>query len=163
MTDERETSHAGLTEAEMTTNVIRLVFGNDTSRYEMFLDRLRRALPPDAAAVLRGSAVTGVRWDDGAPFDADGPGTSDVDLTLVGGDALDWFDSEGFYIPAVHTKPLGEEHPDIAPALVPLRNELTAMVGRPVNIQATRDWLMYLRETLMGQPYLPIIGKLDAS
>ena len=27
--------------------------------------------------MLRGSAVTGVRWQDGAPFDADGPGTSD--------------------------------------------------------------------------------------
>ena len=30
----------------------------------------------------------GMRWKDGAPFDAEGPGTSDLDLTLVGGDAL---------------------------------------------------------------------------
>jgi hypothetical protein len=28
--------------------------------------------------------VTGFRWKDGATFDADGPGTSDLDLTLVG-------------------------------------------------------------------------------
>ena len=46
---------------------------------------LEAALPPDTAAVLRGSAITGQRHGDDAPFDADGPGTSDLDLTLVGG------------------------------------------------------------------------------
>ena len=81
--------------------------------------------------VLRGSAVTGVRWKDGAPFDADGPGTSDLDLTLVGDEVLQHFKLTGFYVPGVHTMPLSDEDPDIAPALVPLREQLMDMVGRP--------------------------------
>ena len=48
-------------------------------------------IPPGTTVVLRGSAVTGIRWKDGAPFDADGPGTSDLDLTLVGSDVLLFF------------------------------------------------------------------------
>ena len=67
--------------------------------------------------VLRGSAVTGERWKDGAPFDADGPGTSDLDLTLVGDEVLGSFKLTGFYVPGVHTIPLSDEHPDIAPDL----------------------------------------------
>jgi hypothetical protein len=35
------------------------------------------------------------------------------------------------------------------------------MVGRPVNIQGTRDWVMFVREHLMNQPYLTLIGKLE--
>jgi hypothetical protein len=35
------------------------------------------------------------------------------------------------------------------------------MVGRPVNIQATRDFVMYLRGDLLGQPYLTLIGKAE--
>ena len=110
---------------------------------------------------MRGSSVTGIRWEDGTPFDAEGPGTSDLDLTLVGGEVVDWFDPGAFYIPGVHSMPLCDENPDVAPRLVELRNELTAMVGRPVNIQATKDWIMFLRERLMGQPYLTLIGKLE--
>ena len=30
------------------------------------------------------------------------------------------------------------------------------MVGRPVNIQGTRDWIMFFREHVMGQPYLTL-------
>ena len=33
------------------------------------------------------------------------------------------------------------------------------MVGRPVNIQATRDFVMYLRGEVIGQPYLVLIDK----
>jgi hypothetical protein len=161
MDQEGEVVRAGMTEAEMKDNVVRLVFGGDAPRLEEFCEVLGRAIPLDTAAVLRGSSVTGTRWEDGAPFDADGSGTSDVDLTLVGGTVLDWYTSDGFYIPAIHTKPLSEKHPDIAPDLVALRQQLTAMVNRPVNIQATRDWTMFVREYLMGQPYLTLIGKLD--
>ena len=35
------------------------------------------------------------------------------------------------------------------------------MVGRPVNIQATRDFVMYLRGDLFGQPYLTLIEKTE--
>lgn len=37
-----------------------------------------------------------------------------------------------------------------------------AMVGRPVNIQGTRDFVMYLRGELIGQPYLTLIEKSDS-
>ena len=107
--------------------------------------------------------MTGKRHSDKAPFDADGPGTSDVDLTLVGSTVLDWFTEDGFYIPGVHSKPLSDDHPDIAPALVPLRRELTSLVARPVNIQATRDFAMFVKEVLLGQPYLTIVGKIESA
>jgi hypothetical protein len=149
-----------LTEEEMRERVISLAFGGDRRRFGEFCDIVREAIPPDTCVVLRGSSVTGVRWDDGAPFDADGPGTSDLDLTLVGTEVLGHYILDGFYIPGVHTKPLSEKDPDIAPALVPLRERLVAMTGRPVNIQATRDFVMQLRGDWMGQPYLTLIGKV---
>lgn len=39
----------------------------------------------------------------------------------------------------MHSRPLSEVDPDIAPDLMPLREKLMAMVRRPVNIQATRE------------------------
>jgi len=124
---------------------------------------LEAALPPDTAAVLRGSAITGERHGDHAPFDADGPGTSDLDLTLVGADILRFFILDGFYIPGVHSKPLSDKDPDIAPDLVPLRQRLMGMVGRPVNIQGTRDFVMYVRGHLLGQPYLTLLGNVEGA
>ena len=150
----------GMSEEEMRERVIRLAFGGDPRRFEEFCEVVRGAIPPDTCVVLRGSSVTGVRYDDGAPFDADGPGTSDLDLTLVGVEVLGHYILDGFYIPGVHTKPLSDKDPDIAPELVPLRDRLVAMVKRPVNIQATRDFVMQLRGDLMGQPYLTLIGKV---
>jgi hypothetical protein len=150
---------AGESEAVMRERFLRQVFGGDEGRYQEFCRVLTEALPENAAAVLRGSAVTGTRWEDGAPFDADGPGTSDLDLTIVGGDFLANYTIDGFYLPGIHSKPLSEEHPDVAPDIVPLRERLSRMVGRPVNIQGTRDWVMFVREYLMGQPYLTIVGK----
>jgi hypothetical protein len=149
------------TEEEMRRRVIDLAFGGQPERFEAFCAVVREALPPGTAAVLRGSAVTGMRWNDGSPFDADGPGTSDLDLTLVGAPLLKLYILDGFYVPGVHTKPLSDKDPDIAPDLVPLRERLMKMTGRPVNIQATRDFVMYLRGDLLGQPYLTLIGKAE--
>ncbi|HEV2766052.1 MAG TPA: hypothetical protein VGV38_23915 [Pyrinomonadaceae bacterium] len=148
-----------LTEEEMRESVVRLAFGGDPKRLEEFCETVRQGIPEGTSVVLRGSAVTGKRWKDGSPFDADGPGTSDLDLTLVGEQALGCYILDGFYIPGVHTKPLSEKDPDIAPELVPLREKLVAMVKRPVNIQATRELVMQLRGELMGQPYLTLIEK----
>ena len=64
---------------ERRANVVRLAFGGDEERFDEFLRVLREEIPPGTGVVLRGSAVTGRRWKDGAPFDADGPGTSDLD------------------------------------------------------------------------------------
>jgi predicted nucleotidyltransferase len=144
--------------------VIALVFGGHEERYREFCEAVRGFVPAETAAVLRGSAVTGERWEDGAPFDADGPGTSDLDLTLVGTEILELYDAErGFYIPGVHTKPLSDAEPDVAPRLTPLRRRLMEMVGRPVNIQATRDFVLLLRERLMRQPYLTLVGSVEGA
>ena len=151
-----------MTDEEMRERAIQLAFGGDPQRFNEFCDVLRAALPKNTGAVLRGSAVTGERWDDGAPFDADGPRTSDLDLTLVGDEVIGLFNSDGFYIPLIHTRPLGDKDPGIAPDLEPLRKKLQAMVGRPVNIQATRDFVRYVREVLLGQPHLHLIEIQDS-
>ena len=82
---------AELTESEKRQNVIALVFGGSRERYDAFCQCVRDAIPEGTGVVLRGSAVTGERWKDGAPFDADGPGTSDLDLTLVGDEVIGLF------------------------------------------------------------------------
>ncbi|MDT5270261.1 MAG: hypothetical protein QOH49_2447 [Acidobacteriota bacterium] len=154
---------AKMSEAEMRERVIELAFGGDESRYKEFCEVVRRAIPEETTVVLRGSAVTGKRWKDGTPFDGDGPGTSDLDLTLVGVEILGEYILDGFYVPGIHTKPLSDKDPDIAPNLIPLREKLVEMVKRPVNIQATRDIVMQLRGDWMGQPYLTMIGKIGES
>ena len=149
-----------LTEEQKRANVIRLVFGGDEEKFERFVTVVRDAIPVGVGAVLRGSAVTGMRWKDGAPFDADGAGTSDMDLTLVGGDAIKMFRLDGFFVPGLHSRPLSdEEDPAIAPELVPIRQKLMNMVNRPVNIQATGDLVMFLRGDLLGQPYLTLVAR----
>jgi hypothetical protein len=149
-----------LTNDQKRDNVIALAFGGSREKFDEFVRSVREAIPDGTCVVLRGSAVTGRRWKDGAPFDGDGPGTSDLDLTLVGGDeVIGFFDVTGFWVPGLHSRPLSEDDPDIAPALVPLRERLMAMVNRPVNIQASRDVVMYLRGEIIGQPYLVLIDK----
>ncbi len=136
---ERDTSAADeLSSEEKRENVIRLAFGGSDERFNQFVQIVREAIPPATGVVLRGSAVTGERWRDGAAFDSDGPGTSDLDLTLVGGDeVIGLFKVTGFWVPGIHSRPLSDEDPDIAPDLVPLRERLIGMVNRPVNIQAS--------------------------
>jgi len=158
---EANTTERELTEAEKRDNVIRLAFDADPEKLEVFVQLIKEHLPENTGVVLRGSAVTGFRWKDKAPFDADGPGTSDLDLTLVGHRILEYYKVTGFFVPGVHSRPLSDEDPDIAPELVPLRRQLMDMVKRPVNIQGTRDVVMYLRGELIGQPYLTLVEKAD--
>ena len=152
-------SNADLTDDEKRACVCRLAFDNDPAKLEEFCQIVKESIPHGTGVVLRGSAVTGKRWSDGAPFDADGPGTSDLDLTLVGEDVVKLFRVTGFFVPGVHSRPLSDDDPDIAPDLVPLRQRLMEMTGRPVNIQGTRDWVMYFRGEMLGQPYLTLIEK----
>jgi hypothetical protein len=160
MAEEQEEQHAGMSESQMRDTLVRLVFRGDPTGLDEFNRVLVQELPPDTAAVLRGSSIVGESHE-GDPFDAEGPGTSDLDLTLVGGEVLEWFEPNGFYIPGAHSKPLSDKDPDISPKLTPLRRKLSAMVGRPVNIQGTKDWVMFVREHVMNQPYLTLIGKLE--
>jgi hypothetical protein len=160
MADEaRNGVQGGLTEEEKRSNVIRLAFGGSPERFEEFCRTVRLDIPDGTAVVLRGSAVTGQRWKDGAPFDADGPGTSDLDLTLVGHEAVALFKPTGFFVPGVHSRPVSEDDPDIAPSLIPLRETLMAMTQRPVNIQASLDVVIQFRGGLLDQPYLTLIEK----
>jgi hypothetical protein len=153
-----DAAQGGFTEAAKLENLIRLAFGGSRERFDDFLDIVRRDIPPGTGVVLRGSAITGQRWKDGAPFDADGPGTSDLDLTLVGPAAIGLFTVTGFFVPGMHSRPVSKDDPDIAPSLIPLRETLMAMVGRPVNIQASRDIVIQFRGDLLGQPYLVLVA-----
>ena len=152
-----------LTEERKRANVIHLVFHDDERKYHEFCETLRSEIPFGTEVVLRGSAVTGYRWKDGTPFDHHGPGTSDLDLTLVGDQAIHFFKLTGFYVPAIHSIPVSDKWPDIAPELIPLREKLMALVNRPVNIQASRDIVLHFRGDLLGQPYLVLIPKPDPS
>jgi len=149
----------GISEQEKRDNVLSFAFGGDLALYESFCRAIEEVVPPATTVILRGSAVTGKRWNDGAPFDADGPGTSDLDLTLVGDGALLFFTAGGFFVPGVHSRPLSDEDPDIAPDLVPLRRKLMDMVKRPVNIQASREIVIQFRGDLLGQPYFRLLEK----
>jgi|ERR1051325_1509477 hypothetical protein len=137
--------------------VIRLAFDGDPERYSEFIRTLKESIPPDVAVVLRGSAVTGKRWGSGEPFDHDGPGTSDLDLTLVGGGMTKLFNV--FYIPGLHSVPLSDAHPDASTALIPLRGALCAIARRPVNVQATADLVKHVRNVAMRQPYFVMVPK----
>ena len=154
-----EIHQGGLPDEEKRNNVIRLAFGGDPERFNEFCRIVEEAVPPGTTVILRGSAVTGERWRDGAPFDGDGPGTSDLDLTLVGDGGVLYFNPSGFFVPGVHSRPLSDDDPDIAPDLVPLRKRLMDMVKRPVNIQASRDIVIRFRGDLLDQPYLTLFTK----
>lgn len=146
-----------MSDDEIRERIIRLGFDGDRRRLDKFCEKLQTDLPKGTGVVLRGSVITAERWKDEAPFDADGPGTSDLDVTLVGSQVKEYWDKEAFYIPALHTKPLGDKDPDIAPLLNPLRTALQQMVGRPVNFQATSNMILFARDVLFDQPYFTLI------
>lgn len=137
--------------------VIRLAFGGDQRWFDEFVRALDEATPPGVEVILRGSAVTGHKWKTDEPFDADGPGTSDLDVTFVGGHMVSLF--REFHIAGVHSAPLSDAHPFASTALGPLRKRLCAMCGRPVNLQATTSLVQFLRDVVMNQPYLVLLEK----
>lgn len=146
-----------MSDVEILERIIALGFDGDWELYERFCEKLKAGLPAGTGVALRGSVVTNERYEDGRPFDAKGERTSDLDVTLIGEEARRMWEDDAYYIPALHTKPLGDKDPEIAPALNPLRVELQEMVGRPVNMQATADFIMFVRDVLLGQPYYMII------
>ena len=161
--EETQPSDGRLSDAEMRANVVRLAFGGNLERFNDFIRLIEEEVPPGTGAVLRGSAITGRRWNDGAPFDADGPGTSDLDLTLVGSQVVSLFNITGFFVPGVHSRPLSDAEPGLAPKLLALREGLTILAGRPVNVQASREIVIQLRGDLLGQPYLVLIERTEGA
>src|SRR5918992_392676 len=94
--EKTEAVQGGLSEEDKRQNVVRLAFGSDARQFEEFCRVIKEAIPEGTRVVLRGSAVTGERWNDSAPFDAEGPGTSDLDVTLVGKEVVSLFKLTGF-------------------------------------------------------------------
>ena len=142
---------------ETRARIIRLAFGGNEERYEQFIAALREVTLPNVEVILRGSAVTGTRWADGEPFDSDGLGTSDLDITFIGRDMLKFWDE--FYIPKLHTVPLSDEHPNASKTFAPLRRALCTLAGRPVNLQASAGMVQFARDILMDHPYVTLVEK----
>lgn len=140
--------------------VIELAFGGDPARFDEFVRVLADATPDGVEVILRGSAITGHKHGSDEPFDADGPGTSDLDVTFVGGNMVMLFSS--FHIAGIHSVPLSDEHPFASSALGPLRDRLCEMTGRPVNLQATTSLVQFVRDVVMDQPYLVLLKKPEA-
>lgn len=146
-----------MTDDKIEERIIRLAFDGDALRFREFVAKLKAGLPPGTGAALRGSVVTNKRWEDGQPFDADGRGSSDLDVTLIGAKVMEFWSSDAYYIPALHTKPLCDKDSGIAPALNPLREELQKLAERPVNFQATANVILYSRDVLFDEPYYTVI------
>lgn len=147
--------------AEVRSRIVTLAFGGDERLFIAFYRKLQQGVPAGTGIVLRGSVVTNKRFEDGAPFDSLGRGTSDLDVTLVGKKIMEAWSADGYYIPGLHTKPLCDKDPNIALSLNPLRESLQNMVGRPVNIQATSSLVLYGRDVLFGEPYYVVVESGD--
>ena len=146
-----------MNESEVCSRIITLAFGGDERLFIAFYRKLQQGLPEGTGIVLRGSVVTNQRHEDGTPFDSQGVGTSDLDVTLVGKKVMEMCDSGAFYIPGLHTKQLCEKDPNIAQNLNPLRESLQTLVGRPVNMQATSSLVLYGRDVLFGESYFVVV------
>lgn len=149
------------TQRTLRERVIHLAFHDDPARFDEFVRVLDEATPPGVEVILRGSSVIGHKWQHPEePFDHAGPGTSDLDVTFVGGNMIMLFHE--YHIPGIHSVPLSEAHPFASTALGPLRQRLCEMCGRPVNLQATTSLVQFVRDVVMDQPYLVLLKKPDA-
>jgi hypothetical protein len=146
-----------MSENEIRARILTLAFGGDERLFIAFYRKLQQGLPEGTGIVLRGSVVTNKRHEDGAPFDSQGKNTSDLDVTLVGSKVMELWNSDGYYLPGLHTKPLCDKDPNIAPSLNALRESVQQLVGRPVNFQATSSLVLYSRDILFGEPYYVVV------
>lgn len=146
-----------MSENEIRSRIVTLAFGGDERLFLAFYRKLQQELPEGTGIVLRGSVVTNKRHEDGTPFDSQGIATSDLDVTLVGSKVMEAWSDDAYYIPGLHTKPLGDKDPDIAPSLNPVREALQMLVGRPVNFQATSSMVLFARDVLFGEPYYVVV------
>jgi hypothetical protein len=78
-------------------------------------------------------------------------------MPMIGGEVIKKWNDDAYYIPKLHTKPLCDEDPNIASELRPLREELQKMMGRPVNFQATTNFILFVRDVIFAQPYFMLI------
>lgn len=141
------------TDPRLLADAVHRAFGGDVDRFGRFVAILARGVPSGTQLALRGSALQGYSYKTREPFDAGGPGSSDLDIVLFGDEAMAAWDNEAFFIPGINTMPLGDESAWVAPTIEPARVEAQRVAGRPVNIQAMARWFMDIRSGLQGQPY----------
>lgn len=139
---------------QLLTGAIDRAFGGDAGRFGQFVSALQAGVPPGTTLALRGSAIQGYAYKTDEPFDAKGPGTSDLDVVLFGDEAMAAWDDEGFVVRGVNTLPLSDETAWLAPSLDPARREAQAIARRPVSIQAMAQWFLDLRAAIQVQPYV---------
>jgi hypothetical protein len=141
---------------ELLRETVDRAFGGEIARLEAFVATLMRALPAGTKVYLRGSAVQGESFRTHQPFDADGPGSSDLDVVVCGAEVMALFSDDGFYLPGVNSRPLCDEHRDVAPSLDEARSRAQDLAGRPVSIQAMAELFLDVRSFAQGTPYLPL-------
>ena len=98
--------------------------------------------------------MVGHRHADGPPFDADGPGTSDLDVVAVGETVVDLWVPDARLLGGINTLPLYDGAPWVAPTLDGARRQAQEVVGRPLSIQAMAGWFLDLRAVVQGHPYV---------
>jgi hypothetical protein len=139
---------------ELASGTIQRGFGGDTDRLRRFVSALAAALPAGTMVALRGSAVAGRSFKTGAPFDAQGPGTSDLDIVVVGETVRELFSDQAQYLGGINTVPASDAAPWVAPTLEAARRRAQAIARRPVSIQAQAPWFLELRARIQKQPYV---------
>jgi hypothetical protein len=133
-------------------------FGGDAARLRRFVSTLRDALPAGTTIALRGSTIAGQSYKTGEPFDAEGPGTSDLDVVVVGEPVLGLWVPEAQLLGGINTLPLSDDARWVAPSLDRARRRAQAVARRPVSIQAMAGWFLDLRTLVQGQPYVVLDG-----
>ena len=73
-----------MTDLEVRSRILTLAFEGDERLLIAFYRKLQEGVPEGTGIVLRGSVITNKRHEDGAPFDSQGKGTSDLDVTQIG-------------------------------------------------------------------------------
>lgn len=139
---------------DLSTEAIERAFAGDPERLRQFVTELGAALPTGTTIALRGSAVAGTSFKTGAPFDALGPSTSDLDIVLVGESVVDFWVPDAQVLGGINTLPLSDDADWVAPALDRARRRAQAIAGRPVSLQAMAGWFLELRTQAQGQPHV---------
>ena len=141
-------------EPALLAGAVQRAFDGDAGRFGRFVATLQAALPEGTKIAWRGSAIQGHSYKTKEPFDVRGPGTSDLDLVLIGDDAMSEWLPEAFYLPGVNSMPLWDEARWVAPRLDPPRGDAQELAGRPVALQSMAQWFLDLRSGLQGTPYV---------
>jgi hypothetical protein len=131
-------------------------FDGDIGKLATFVATLLPVLPAGTKLYLRGSAVQGESYVSHQPFDAGGPGSSDLDVVVCGPEVMELFSADGFYLPGVNSRPLCDSSRDVAPFLDEARSMAQELAGRPVSIQAMAELFLDVRSVAQGTSFLAI-------